>query len=111
MAQTMGIQVQRMCPTTIQSVYTVPSGNTYIPKTILFKRIDFGANTNSEYIKLYFVPPGGTYSNENLVEEIYIDPLARCYVDCGMFLQEGYQIYVVAQIGIVNVQISGVLIS
>jgi hypothetical protein len=106
MAEVLGTFAQVELTNVYQTLYTVPSGETFVPKTIMFCNY----STSPVNVTVNFVANGETIANKNyVVKDKLLIPPETFFVNPDMYLQVGFTIQAKASVGgTCNCQLSGV---
>ena len=107
MPEVLGTFDQRVLDGTLQTVYTVFSAHTFVPKTIALTNISTSAIPT---VSIYFVASGDTSGNKNVVvKDKAVITTETIFINTDMYLQAGFTIQVQASAAsILNCQVSGV---
>jgi hypothetical protein len=109
MAEILGLFSQGILTTAYQTIYTVPAGETFIPKTISFCNI--GSDIGS--VSINFVAGGEVAAEKNyIVKDRTVVPPDTGFLNSDMFLQSGFTIQAKCNTNnLINYQVSGVKIT
>ena len=106
MADTLGLFNQIILDGTIQTLYTIPTGHTLVPKTMSFTSI----TSDMPNVTVWFVASGDSEGNKNIVlNKKIVNPTDTVFFNSDMYLQAGFVIKVQVSIAnSCNAQLSGV---
>lgn len=107
MAESLGTFAQVVLDGTVQTVYTVASSHTFVPKTISLTNV---STTAIPTVSIWFVAGGGSLGDSNIiVKDKAIITTETVFLNTDMYLQTGFTIQVQASAGsVLNCQVSGV---
>lgn len=102
----LGLFNQIILDGSVQTLYTVPSNHTLVPKTISFASI----TSDMPNVTIWFVASGESDGNKNIVlNHKVINPHETIFFNSDMYLQAGFTIKVQVSIAnSCNAQLSGV---
>ncbi|MDR3563308.1 MAG: hypothetical protein P4N59_18000 [Negativicutes bacterium] len=105
--QVLGLFDQRVLDGSLQTVYTVAAGHTFVPKTIALTNV---SSSVIPTVNLYFVASGDAAANKNIVvSQKAVITTETIFLNTDMYLQAGFAIQVQASVaGVLNCQVSGV---
>lgn len=107
MAEVLGTFDQRVLDGTLETVYTVAAGHTFVAKTIALCNV---STTTIPTVSIYFVASGGTAGDTNVVvKDKAIITTETIFLNTDMYLQAGFTIQAQASAAsVLNCQVSGV---